>query len=231
LGHCKIITFEHNKQKGGDRKIFDSKSRKIIRVDPRRLKSYGLRMKNQKQGTLFLIVGNSGSGKDSMIKEIQKIWPVENIPLCVATRYITRPPHESEPSVYLKPEVFYQLEKEGRFFLTWHIYGHDYGIGKEVFQWISEGINVLVNVSRTIIPKARIKIPSLKVVFISVPYETTTSRLKKRRRESENSDEIKMRLLRAKENLKCPDADFVIENIGPLDQSVLALRKYMLSVV
>jgi len=184
-----------------------------------------------KQGTLFLIVGNSGSGKDSIIKEIQKIWPVQKIPLRVATRYITRPPHESEPYVYLKPDIFYQLENEGHFFLTWHIYGFDYGIGKEVFQWIFEGINVVANVSRTIIPKARKKIFSVKVIFISVPYEMTISRLKKRKRESENGEEIKMRLLRAKENLTCPGADFIIENVGPLDQSVLTLRNYMLSVV
>jgi len=196
-----------------------------------RLEADGLGMETKKQGKLFLIVGNSGSGKDSIIKEIQKIWPVGKIPLRVATRYITRPPHESEPYVYLKPDVFYQLKNEGKFCLTWHSYGFDYGIGKEVFQWIFEGINVMANVSRTIIPKANQKIPSVKVILISVPYEMAISRLKKRKREPENGNEFKMRLLRAKENLKCPDADFVIENVGPLDQSVLKLRNYMLSVV
>jgi len=196
-----------------------------------RLEADGLGMEKKKQGKLFLIVGNSGSGKDSIIKEIQKMWPVGKIPLRVATRYITRPPHESEPYVYLKPDVFYQLKNEGKFCLTWHSYGFDYGIGKEVFQWIFEGINVMANVSRTIIPKANQKIPSVKVILISVPYEMAISRLKKRKREPENGNEFKMRLLRAKENLKCPDADFVIENVGPLDQSVLKLRNYMLSVV
>lgn len=180
---------------------------------------------------MFLLVGNSGSGKDSIIKGIQKIWPAEKIPLRVATRYITRPPHESEPYVYLKPDLFYELKNNGHFFLTWHIYGLDYGIGKEVFQWISKGIHVLVNVSRTVIPKARKILPSVKVIFVFVPLHITISRLKKRRRETENGDEIKMRLLRARKNQKCTDADFVIENVGLLDHSVEILYRYMLSLV
>jgi ribose 1,5-bisphosphokinase len=188
-------------------------------------------MEKKKQGTLFIITGNSGSGKDSIIKEIQKIWPVEKIPLRVATRYITRPSHESEPYVYLKPDVFNRLKNDRQFFLTWHIYGLDYGIGKEVFQWISQGIHVLVNVSRTVIPQARKLLPSVKVIFISVPLDITISRLNKRRRESKNGDEFKMRLFRARENQNCPGADFIIENVGQLDHSVLILFDYMLSVV
>lgn len=89
----------------------------------------------------------------------------------------------------------------------------------------------MVNVSRNVIPEARKKIASVKVVFVSVPLEIATNRLKKRLREPENGDEIKMRLIRARENQQYSDADFVIENSGPLDQSALMLYKYMLSVV
>jgi ribose 1,5-bisphosphokinase len=188
-------------------------------------------VEKKKQGTLFLLVGNSAAGKDTIINEILKIWPAPKIPLRVATRYITRPPHKSEPYVSLRRDVFHQMKIEGHFFLTWQVYGLDYGIGKEFFQWIVEGINVVANVSRTIIPLARKKILSVKVIFISVPYEITKSRLIKRRRELENSRETKMRLFRAKENQKIFNADFVIENSGPLEQSVSKLIEYMLSVV
>jgi ribose 1,5-bisphosphokinase len=189
-------------------------------------------VERKKQGTLFLIVGNSAAGKDSIIQEILKTWPTHTVPLRVATRYITRLPHESEPYIYLKPDVFYQMKNEGHFFLTWQVYGFDYGIGKEFFQCIVEGVNVVANVSRTIIPMARKKILSVKVIFISVPYELTISRLIKRRRETENSQEIKMRLLRAQKNQNIPDAaDLVIENSGALEQSVSKLRDYMLSVI
>jgi ribose 1,5-bisphosphokinase len=188
-------------------------------------------VKRKKPGTLFLLVGNSAAGKDTIIQELLKIWPAHKIPLRVATRYITRPPHKSEPYVSLRRDVFHQMKVEGHFFLTWQVYGLEYGIGKEFFQWIVEGINVVANVSRTIIPMARKKIFSVKIIFISVPYEITMSRLIKRRREPENCRETKMRLLRAKENQKILDADFVIENSGPLEQSVSKLRDYMLSVV
>ena len=115
--------------------------------------------------------------------------------------------------------------------MTWNSYGMDYGIGKEIIRWISEGIHVMANVSRNVIPEARKKISSVKVIFIYVPLEMTISRLKGRKRESENSEQIKMRILRAKENQNWPDADFIIENTGPLDQSVLLLYKYMLCAV
>lgn len=188
-------------------------------------------MEYKKKGTLFLIVGNSGSGKDSIIKKIIEIWPVEKIPLRVATRYITRPSHESEPYISIDPDMFSRLKSNDNFFLSWNSYRYNYGIGKEIVRWISEGIHVMVNVSRNVIPEARKKIASVKVVFVSVPLEIATKRLKKRLREPENGDEIKMRLLRARENQHYSDADFVIENSGPLDQSALMLYKYMLSVV
>jgi ribose 1,5-bisphosphokinase len=196
-----------------------------------RQKTVAFLMESKKQGTLFLIVGNSGSGKDSIIRELQKICSAGKLPLHVATRYITRPPHESEPYIYLNPDEFYRLKNEGQFFLTWHIYGLDYGIGKEVSQCISEGINVIANVSRTIISKARQITPSVKVIFIFVPYEITLCRLINRQRESGNGHGLKMRLFRAKENQTIPEADFVIENVGPLDQSVLKISNYMLSVI
>lgn len=182
-------------------------------------------------GVLFLIIGNSGSGKDSLIQEVIKIWPEDKIPLRAATRYITRTTHESEPHVSVSPDVFHRLKNEGNFFLTWHSYDFDYGIGKEVLSWISQGIHVMANISRTVVTEVRKKIPRVKVIFISVPLETTICRLKKRKREPVDSHLYFKRLLRAKNNQENFDADFMIENTGSLQKSVQKLCDYMHSVV
>lgn len=184
-----------------------------------------------KQGTLFLIIGNSGSGKDAIIREVIKIWPDSKMPLRAAKRYITRPPHESETHVSITPDVFYHLKGEGKFFLTWHSYDLEYGIGKEVLTWISQGTNVLINVSRLVVSEVRQKIPGAKVIFIFVPLEVTIARLKKRGRETANSDLFHKRLIRAKNNPNNVDADFIIENIGSLKKSAQQLLNYMFSVI
>lgn len=184
-----------------------------------------------KQGTLFLIIGNSGSGKDTIIREVIKLWPDSKMPVRVAKRYVTRPPHESENHVSITPDIFYHMKREGKFFLTWHSYDLEYGIGKEVLTWISQGTNVLINVSRLVVSEVCRKIPGTKVIFIFVPLEVTIARLKKRKREPANSDAFHKRLLRAQNNPNNVDADFTVENIGSLKKSAQKLRNYMLSVI
>ena len=106
-------------------------------------------------GTLFLIVGNSGSGKDSLIKEALANWPENKKLMRVPHRYITRPPHESEPFISVTPEEYAHLDSQGAFCLKWHSYDMDYGVPVEIMDWMQAGENVIVNVSRQIIPEAR----------------------------------------------------------------------------
>jgi ribose 1,5-bisphosphokinase PhnN len=54
----------------------------------------------QKNGQLFLIVGNSGSGKDTLLKEVLRQWPASAKPIRTPQRYITRPAHASEPFIF-----------------------------------------------------------------------------------------------------------------------------------
>ena len=65
------------------------------------------------------------------------------------------------------------MKNDHEFSLTWHIYDLDYGVPKIVENWLSDGNIVIINVSRTIIPLARIKFPNLKVIFVKVPFEIT----------------------------------------------------------
>ncbi len=180
-------------------------------------------------GQLFLIVGNSGSGKDSLIEEALKDYPEDKKPIKIPRRYITRLPHETEPFISVTEEEFLKLKEEDKFILDWHIYDLYYGVPASVLDWLKDDINVLVNVSRSILDEARQKIPGVKVIFVQVPFETTKERILSRGREDENDPVFKERLERAKKKQTLPSADKVIDNSGPLEEGGKELRDYLLS--
>ena len=178
---------------------------------------------------LFFLVGNSGSGKDSLIGEVIKTWPSELPKIYIPQRYITRPPHETEPFHAISKEKFDQMQKEGKFCLFWHIYGLDYGVSHDILRWVEKGHIVIVNVSRSIIDHAREKFPYLKVIFVQVPFEITLERIKKRGRESENDPVFRDRVERARKHQHFPNADFMVENDGPLEIGAKKLREYLIN--
>jgi ribose 1,5-bisphosphokinase len=180
-------------------------------------------------GQLFLIVGNSGSGKDTLLKEVMRRWPESARPIRIPQRYITRPAHASEPFFSVTPDEFKDLRQKGKFCLTWHVYDTDYGVPVTIFNWLKQGDRVIVNVSRMIIPKARDLVPNLKIIFVSVPMAVTLQRTKDRRREPEDHPGFHQRLTRAKENQSLAEADFVVDNSAPLDTAAKELVNYMLS--
>jgi len=182
-----------------------------------------------KKGFLFLLIGNSGSGKDSILNGVLSNWPKEYTPIKVPQRYITRPSHKTEPFLSVTPEEFIKMKNNNEFSLTWHIYDLDYGVPKIVEKWLFEGKIVIINVSRTIISHARQIFPELHVVFVKVPFEITLARIKSRGREAENDEIFKDRVNRAKKNQNFPDADIIIDNSGDLQIAVNSLREYLLS--
>ena len=182
-----------------------------------------------KKGQLFLLIGNSGSGKDSILNDVLSTWPKNQTPIKVPQRFITRPSHMTEPFFSVSPEEFQKMKTNNEFSLTWHIYDLDYGVPKLVEDWLSDGMIVVINVSRTIIPEARRIFPDLKVIFVKVPFEITLARVKSRGREAEDDEVFKERVNRAKLNQNFPDADIIIDNSGDLQIAVKSFSEYLLS--
>ena len=180
-------------------------------------------------GTLFLVVGNSGSGKDSIIFEIVKKFPPYLKNIYAPKRYITRAPSKFEENISISPQEFRDMDKKEMFALKWHIYSLDYGISKEIEDYLKQGHPVIINVSRMVVKIARDKYENVNVIFIDVPFEITYQRIKDRKRESE--DLLKQRIERARNNPEFPDADFVIDNSGDLENAVDALLNYMLKII
>lgn len=187
--------------------------------------------KNKKKfpGLLILVVGNSGSGKDSIMKGIKKRYPPDLKPVHLTQRYITRPTSDSEDNVSITPEEFKEMSTQDKFALEWHIYGLDYGVPIEIDDWLKKGHPVLVNVSRSIVKKAREIYQNIIVVFIEVPFEVTLKRVKERARES--GKRLEERIERAKENQKFSEADFVVDNSGTLENAINQFLEYIVNII
>ena len=186
-------------------------------------------MKKFFKGTLFLVVGNSGSGKDSIISGVMKKYPSDLKRVYLARRYITRPPSEFEDNYSITPEEFDLEESDGKFALKWKIYGLAYGVSIEIENWLEKGHPVIVNVSRMIIDEARGIYDNIKVVFIEVPLEITINRLKERGREK--GELLEQRIERAKGNQKLTGADFTVDNSGKLEEAIDKFLHFLINIM
>lgn len=186
-------------------------------------------MKRNYPGTLFLVVGNSGSGKDSIIYGVSNKYPSNLTQLHIVKRYITRPPSETELNNPITVDEFKNLEEQEKLALKWHIYGLDYGVPIEIDKWLKEGHPVIVNVSRTIVKEAKEKYENIKTIFVEVPFEITLQRVKERGRES--GDLLDERIERARTFQKYPEADFIVDNSGKLEDAINQLLNYLINVI
>ena len=170
------------------------------------------------RGTLFLVVGPSGAGKDSLI-DGAKAALGGNAQYVFPRRYITRPIDAGgENHIPLSEEAFDSMHERGGMVLSWQAHKLHYGVPATVTQHLDHGRHVIVNVSRTVLDEARERFAPVKVLSISVDPEVLAQRLKARGRE--NAADIKRRVQRAGD-FEIKGADVIdIDNGGDLDSSV-----------
>ncbi len=166
---------------------------------------------------VFLIIGNSGAGKDTVIDEVLRRFPPHYKKLQVPKRVITRQSSDTEKFESVDKEKFYKLRESGGFILEWESYEHFYGIRREVLDWLDAGHPVLLNVSRNVVQTAREKFPDVRVIFIRVPLDVTADRIIERGRESYK--EVLNRVVRAQEHQDYEGADLIVDNVGNLEET------------
>jgi len=75
---------------------------------------------------LIFVVGTSGSGKDSVMRETVAYLTQNGVSAQILRRTITRTPDENEESNFLPVDEF--LQRKNDFSLAWNIYDNWYGI-------------------------------------------------------------------------------------------------------
>ncbi len=178
---------------------------------------------------LFLVIGNSGSGKDSIISGIIKKFPANLNKIYSPKRYITRTGSITENNIEVTKEKYNQMCKKKQFALSWYIYEYYYGIPIIIDDYLKKGIPVIINVSRNIVEEAKNIYKNIKIMFINVPIKIIINRLKERDRE--NREELKKRIIRAQKNQTFQMADITIDNSGDLEDAVNQSLNFILSVI
>lgn len=170
------------------------------------------------RGTLHLVVGPSGAGKDTLIDAIRRARPDILIP----RRAITRPADAGgEAHEPIAQDAFAKAAAEGAFLLWWQAHGMSYGIPSETGGALQAGRHVLANVSRTVIAEARLRHAPLRVLLVTAPTEILAHRLAARGRET--AEEIAERLSRAP--FAAPEGPdvIVIDNAGTPEAGAKAM--------
>lgn len=149
------------------------------------------------RGTLFLIVGPSGAGKDTLIDGARAALAGDRR-FVFARRVISRPVDAGgeahEPVVR---EEFDRRARSGEFLLHWTAHGLGYGLPVALDRDLAEGRNVVANVSRTVIADAAARCVPTRVIVITASPEARARRLAARGRE--DSSGVASRLARVAE--------------------------------
>ncbi len=142
---------------------------------------------------LILVVGPSGSGKDTIINYVASRLPVKKV-----RRVITRPGNKFEDFESVTPEEFGKM----KFFAKWEAHGKKYGI-----PLLGEGTHIL-NVSRTVANELKEKYGAF-IIELKTNKEILRERLIRRGRDP--PDEIRKRLER-----EVPvESDFCVDTSNP----------------
>ncbi|HEE9762458.1 phosphonate metabolism protein/1,5-bisphosphokinase (PRPP-forming) PhnN [Pseudomonas putida] len=171
-------------------------------------------------GRLIFLVGPSGSGKDSLIDASREQLALAGVE--IARRVITRSAEaKGEAAQGVTPEQFDTLRAQGAFAMHWRANGLDYGIPRQVDQWLAAGRAVLVNGSRAYLPEARQRYPDLLAVLVEVKPEVLRQRLLARGRET--AEEVEQRLARsARLQASADPSVHVLDNSSTLEAAVAA---------
>jgi phosphonate metabolism protein PhnN/1,5-bisphosphokinase (PRPP-forming) len=136
------------------------------------------------RGTLFLVVGASGAGKDSVIAGARD--KLDGDPRYVfARRYITRPEDAGgEDHMTIREAAYEAARSAGAFSLAWDAHGLRYALPASIEDVLATGRHVVANVSRSVIEEARRRYAPVRVVNVAAAPETIRRRLIARGRES-----------------------------------------------
>jgi phosphonate metabolism protein PhnN/1,5-bisphosphokinase (PRPP-forming) len=147
-----------------------------------------------KKGALVLVVGPSGSGKDTLIG-LARARLADDPRFIFPRRVITREAQaDAEDHDTLDVSAFNDARSAGQFALHWGAHGLFYGLTNAGLAPVSEGATAIINVSRSVIAEAEALEARVTVISVKCRPELLAERIARRGRES--ADEILLRLKR-----------------------------------
>jgi ribose 1,5-bisphosphokinase len=135
-------------------------------------------------GTLAVVVGPSGAGKDTLMNLAARHF-AGRPDIHFVRRVITRDGDAgNEDHRSVSDADFDAMEKAGAFAVSWEAHGLKYGIPADVTDELARGNLVIANGSRSVLQRFQATFPKLKIINVTAQREVLAERLMARGRES-----------------------------------------------
>ncbi len=145
-----------------------------------------------RQGRLFLVVGASGAGKDSLI-EGAKQRLADDPRYLFPRRVVTRPEDAArERHESVGEAEFEAMEAADAFFLVWKAHGFRYGVPASVTAALAQGRRVVVNVSRSVVAEACRHLPNVQAIHVTASPAVRANRLSHRGSEARKDQQDRL---------------------------------------
>ncbi len=168
-------------------------------------------------GRLVLIVGPSGSGKDTLISWLQQRLR-SNPEVLFVKRTVTRKADAtSEDHDSLSEQDFFEAEDRSVFSVTWSAHGLRYGLPASSLRHVNCGGIAIANGSRRALAEISAVYPNVVVVNLTVQPQVLRQRLLDRGRET--PERIEQRLNDAGLPLITSLPVFELDNSGPIESA------------
>lgn len=164
-------------------------------------------------GTLILVVGPSGAGKDTLIARAEVL--LAGRPVTFPRRVVTRPTNAAEPHDSLTAEAFEAAAARSAFAIRWQAHGLDYAIPIRMEAALQRGNTVVCNVSRGVVAALGKRYPRVRVVYVDAPLSVRLARIANRGGRADAPDRA-----RRFQAFRPMDADVVIDNGAGLEDAV-----------
>ena len=184
---------------------------------------------SKKTGRLFIVSGPSGSGKDTVLKEIFKRCPEIEFSISSITRPMREGEVEGEKYNFISREKFEDMLKNDQLLEHNVFVGNYYGTPKDyVEEQLNAGKDVLLEIEIQGALQVKEKLPETVLVFIMPPSVSELyGRLKGRG--TETDEVIRQRMLRASEESQgIEQYDYILVN-DDIDTCVESLHQMIQS--
>ncbi|THV22299.1 phosphonate metabolism protein/1,5-bisphosphokinase (PRPP-forming) PhnN [Peteryoungia ipomoeae] len=172
-------------------------------------------LEHENAGTLIVVVGPSGVGKDSLIAVARRHFR-DDPDIRFVQRVITRPADSGgEDHRPASMDAFTKAKSAGDFAIDWEAHGLRYGVPISILADLRSGATLVVNGSRSALPQFEERFAKLVVVNVTARPDALAARLAARGRET--AAEIEARLNRTTEPPPSGAHVVTINNSGALE--------------